>query len=64
MAQRTPREIRKAARKSLIAAAVGAGCSETTTRIYEADRSSVSDEKRAQLDAYYARLAATEARST
>jgi transcriptional regulator with XRE-family HTH domain len=63
MSGRTPREIRKAAHLSLIAAAVHAGVSETTARIYEADRASVSEEKRAQLDTYYARLAGREARS-
>ncbi|MGH7296449.1 MAG: helix-turn-helix domain-containing protein [Polyangiaceae bacterium] len=58
MPDATPKQIRKAARLSLIAAAVGAGVSETTCRVYEASRDAVSDEVRARLDAYYKQLAA------
>ncbi len=56
-----PKEIRKAARIPLAAAAVYAGVSETTARIYEANREAVGPESRARLDAYYQRLAAREA---
>jgi len=51
-----PKEIRKAAGVSLIAAAVGAGVSETTARIYEANADAVTPEKRARLDSFYASL--------
>ena len=51
-----PRDIRKAAGLPLIAAAVGARTSETTARIYEANRESVNTETRARLDAFYAGL--------
>jgi hypothetical protein len=50
---RTPKEIRQAARLSLIAAAVGAGTSETTARVYEANPTAVSASTRAKLDAFY-----------
>ncbi|MEO8800365.1 MAG: hypothetical protein ABI551_20910 [Polyangiaceae bacterium] len=52
-----PKEVRKAAKLSVIAAAVYAGVSETTCRLYEADPGAVSPPSRAKLDAYYARLA-------
>jgi hypothetical protein len=51
-----PKQIRKAARLPLIAVAVGARVSETTARVYEADRDSVNAESRARLDAFYAKL--------
>jgi hypothetical protein len=59
---KTPKDIRKAAGLPLIAAAVGAGTSETTTRVYEANRDAVNESSRARLDAWYERLASTGAR--
>jgi hypothetical protein len=55
---RTPKEIRKAARLTLIAVAVGAKKAEGTVRVYEANRSAVSEQSREILDEYYLRLAA------
>ena len=57
MPGRTPREIRKSAGISLTAAAVHAGVAETTARVYELDPGAVSEQKRAQLDSFYSRLA-------
>jgi hypothetical protein len=54
----TPKELRKAAKLSLIAVAVGAKTSENTTRLYEASRKAVSEGPRARLDAFYAELRA------
>lgn len=53
-----PKEARLRAGLSLIAAAVGAGASETTVRLYEAHRQAVSQRKREALDAFYSRLGA------
>lgn len=55
-----PKEARVKAGLPLIAVAVGAGTSETTARIYEANRDAVSPKKRAALDAFYSRLGVTE----
>jgi len=55
----TPKEIRARARLPLIAAAVGAGVSEATARLYEASPDSVKHpDKRAALDRYYRDLGA------
>ena len=51
-----PREVRIAAGLSLIAAAVGAGAAEGTTRLYEANPLAVSPKPRARLDAFYSGL--------
>jgi hypothetical protein len=59
MTNRSPKEIREAAGLSLIAAAVGAGCAEGTTRLFEASRDAVSAKSRARLDAYYSKLEAS-----
>jgi hypothetical protein len=58
-----PKEVRKRAGLSLIAAAVGAGVSETTTRVYEANPEAVSIESRTRLDAFYESLRAARSRS-
>lgn len=55
----SPKEIRKAAGLSLIAAAVGAKKAEATVRLYEADREAVSEASRADLDAFYEGLRAS-----
>jgi hypothetical protein len=53
-----PKEIRNRTGLSLIEAAVHAGASENTTRLYEANREAVSPKLRARLDAFYAGLRA------
>jgi hypothetical protein len=64
----TPREIRQHAGLTVIAAAVGAGTAEGTTRLYEANRDAVSQRSRTKLDAFYAglraRLEPTEVRAS
>jgi hypothetical protein len=53
-----PSEVRQRAQKSQIQAAVAAGVSEPTVRLYEANPDSVTDlRKRAQLDRVYATYA-------
>jgi predicted transcriptional regulator len=54
----TPKEIRAAARESQMRTAVMAGVSQPTVRLYEANPSSVTLEKRIALDAVYAQLRA------
>ena len=53
----SPRDIRRAAGLPLIAAAVGSHVSETTARVYEADRKAVSPQSRSRLDSFYSKLA-------
>jgi hypothetical protein len=60
----SPKEIRKRAGLSLIEAAVHAGASENTTRLYEADRDAVTPKPRARLDAFYNGLRARQAGAT
>jgi hypothetical protein len=55
---RPPKEIRRAARMPLVAAAVGAGTAETTARVYEANREGVNVDSREKLDRFYAALEA------
>jgi transcriptional regulator with XRE-family HTH domain len=52
-----PRDIRKRAGWSQDRAAVMAGVSAPTVRLYEANRDAVTPEKRAPLDRIYAQLA-------
>lgn len=59
-----PKEIRKAAGVSLVAAAVHAGVNEATARVFEADEEAVNDSSRAKLRAFYATLAEKPGRST
>lgn len=58
----TPRDIRKAAGYSQARAGVESGTSEPTVRLYEANPEHVRADKRALLDALYARLQARERR--
>lgn len=53
----SPREIRRAARVPLIRVAADARVAEATARVYEADPSAVTAEKREALDRVYAALA-------
>ncbi len=55
----TPKELRVRAGLTLIQAAVLACKAEATIRIYEGNREGVSKRSRTDLDAFYARLAAT-----
>jgi hypothetical protein len=54
----SPKDIRLASRLSIEKAAVGAGVSSPTVRIYEAAPEAARADKRALLDAFYMRLAA------
>ena len=56
---KSARATRLACGLTLIQAAVAAKSAEATMRLYEANRTAVSDIKRAQLDRYYAGLAAS-----
>ena len=56
---KSARAVRLACGLTLIQAAVAAESAEATMRLYEANRSAVSDIKRALLDRYYAKLAAS-----
>jgi hypothetical protein len=53
----SPRDLRRRAGLTLIKAAVGAGTSENTVRLYDANREAVTIGPRSKLDRFYADVA-------